>query len=76
MNSAIKRFSCYPEDSDEEEEDGDDDENEKDEEGEGEKESGPKSYFLRKNKPRTQLYNAPIEGLYFAYFTGISLSGK
>ena len=46
----------------------DDDDEDDDKDGENgeneEKESGPKSYFLRQNKPRTQLYNAPIEGLY------------
>ena len=42
----------------------DDDDDDKDNEEEKEKDTGPKSYYLRQNKPRTQLYNAPIEGLY------------
>ena len=53
----LTRNCCLSESSDD---DDDKDENEE----EKEKDSGPKSYDLRQNKPRTQLYNAPIEGLY------------
>ena len=43
-----------------------DDEDEKEDDNEEkEEESGPKSYYLRQNKPRTQLYNAPVEGNYW-----------
>ena len=50
-------------DDEEEEEEGENDKDGEDEEGNKKKEEGPKSYFLRQHKPRTQLYNAPIEGL-------------
>ena len=51
-------------DDDNENDDEDDEKEGDDHDGVKDSKDGPKSYFLRQNKPRTQLYNAPVEGLY------------
>ena len=60
--------NCFADDSDDDDDDDDDDDNDKDEEedsGSKKKEEGPKSYYLRQNKPRTHFYNVPVEGMLF-----------
>ena len=65
QHSFLCNNNCIADDSGDDDDDDDNDKDEEEDSGSKKKEEGPKSYYLRQNKPRTHFYNVPVEGRLF-----------